>query len=540
MLAHADAIVIGGGHNGLVAAGFLAKAGLRPLVLEAREVTGGAAITEQPWGPEFKVTALSYVMSLMPPAIIEGLALERHGYKVHPMGPSYAPLPDGRALHMSEDPKDRFESVARFSKRDAHALIEYDAWLEGIAAVLGPLLTAVPPRLGSKRPRDLIDQLRTVWRLKGLNVRTAADTTRLFTMSVADLLREWFETPAVQGLMAVNGIIGTWGGPEAPGTAYVMLHHSVGDVGAGHLNAWGYPEGGTGAVSDAIRRAAESLGATVRTNAPVERVIVRDGRVTGVALADGTEIASDLVVTAVHPKITFLRQIDERELPDDFVRRIRNWKTRSGTVKVNVALSELPDFVADPGTARQPHHTGSIEICPSLEYLEAAFQQAVTGQAADRPFSDGVIPSTIDPTLCPPGTHVMSLFTQWVPSAWADEPHGAELDAYADRVIDAYDEVAPNFRRSVIHRQVIGPYEMEHTYGLIGGNIFHGELSVDQLFHNRPAAGYADYRSPLAGLYQAHSATHAGGGITGIPGWQAARAALADLRTARWRAKVRL
>ena len=338
MSERADAIVIGGGHNGLVAAGFLAKAGLHPVVLEARDVTGGAAITEQPWGPEFKVTALSYVMSLMPPTIIEGLQLERHGYKVHPMGPSYSPLPDGRAVHMSEDPSDRFESVAKFSKRDAQALLEYDAWLEGIAEVLGPLLTSVPPKVGSKRPRDLVDQLRTVWRLKGLNVRTAADTTRLFSMSIADLLREWFETPAVQGLMAVNGIIGTWAGPEAPGTAYVMLHHSIGDVGAGHLNAWGYPEGGTGAVSDAIRRAAESLGATVRTSTPVERVLVRNGRVTGVALADGHEIESDLVVTAIHPKITFLRQIDERDLPDDFVRRIRNWKTRSGTVKVNVAL----------------------------------------------------------------------------------------------------------------------------------------------------------------------------------------------------------
>lgn len=527
--------MVGGGHNGLVAAAFLAKAGRRTLVLEARPVVGGAAVTEEPWGADFKVTALSYVMSLMPDAIVNGLGLARFGYRVFPMGPSYLPLPDGRALLMSEDPADRFESVARFSKRDAEALERWDAWIEGIGAVLGHLLTRVPPKVGSKRPADLVDQLRLAWQLRGLDVRTAADATRLFSMSIGDLLREWFETDAVQAMMAVNGVIGTWAGPEAPGTAYVMLHHSIGDVGTGQTGAWGYPEGGMGAVAQAIRRAAESFGVVVRTDAAVERIVTDGGRVTGVALRSGEVLAAPVVVAATHPQLTFLRQLDPGELPDDFVARLRSWRSRSGTVKVNLALSELPDFVADPGTSRQPHHTGAIELAHSLEYLERAFQDARTGRAAARPFSDGCIPSTLDPTLCPEGTHVMSLFTQWVPADWAAEPHTEELEAYADRVIDGYAEVAPNLKRAILHRQVIGPYEMEHTYGLVGGNIFHGELSVDQLFHNRPAAGYADYRSPVRGLYQAHSGTHGGGGVCGIPGWQAARAILADQRAARWR-----
>jgi phytoene dehydrogenase-like protein len=530
-----DAVVVGGGHNGLVAAALLAKEGQRVAVLESRPVTGGAAITEEPWGPDFKVTALSYVMSLMPDAIVHGLELARHGYEVYPMGPSFLALPDGRGLVMGED-DDRYGQVAAFSKRDAAALERWDAWMDGIAAVLGPLLTQVPPRVGSKRPGDLLDQLKVAWRLRGLDVKGAADVTRLFTMSVGDLLREWFETDAVQAMMAVNGVIGTWAGPEEPGTAYVMLHHSIGDVGAGSaLGQWGYPRGGMGAVSDAIRRAAESFGAVVRTSAPVERVLTREGRVTGVALVDGEELQTDTVISAVHPQIGFLRHLDADVLPDDFVTAIRRWRSRSGTVKVNLALSELPDFVSHPGTTLQPHHTGAIELAHSLEYLETAFQEARSGQPARRPFSDGCIPSTLDPTLCPEGTHIMSLFTQWVPSSWSDEPHPDELEAYADRVVAGYTELAPNLARSVIHRQVIGPYEMEHAYGLIGGNIFHGELSVDQLFHNRPAAGYADFRSPIAGLYQAHSATHGGGGVCGIPGWQAARAVLADRKAGRRR-----
>ena len=373
-----DAVVVGGGHNGLVAAALLAKEGRTVTVLEARPVAGGAAVTEQPWGPEFKVTALSYVMSLMPDEIVSGLDLARHGYHVYPMGPSYLGLPDGRGLVMSEEEGDRYASVAGFSKRDALALERWDAWMGGIADVLGPLLTAVPPKLGSKRPSDLLDQVKVAWRLRGLDVTKASDVTRLFSMSVGDLLREWFESEAVQAMMAVNGVIGTWAGPEEPGTAYVMLHHSIGDVGAGSaLGQWGYPRGGMGAVADAIRGAAESYGVVVRTNAPVERVLTRGGQVTGVALADGEELDTDVVVSAVHPQIGFLRHLDAGELPDDFVAAMRRWRSRSGTVKVNLALSELPDFTSHPGTHLQAHHTGAIELAHSLDYLETAFQDAL-------------------------------------------------------------------------------------------------------------------------------------------------------------------
>jgi phytoene dehydrogenase-like protein len=314
-----------------------------------------------------------------------------------------------------------------------------------------------------------------------------------------------------------------------------MAHHSIGDVGDGHLGAWGYPEGGMGAVADAIRRSAEDTGSTVRTGARVERVLVRGGRVYGVALDGGEELRAKVIVTAVHPKIAFLRQIERRELPEDFVADIERWRSRSGVVKINLALSELPDFLADPGTDLQDHHTGSIMMALSLESMEEAFQEAKAGRGSTRPFCEASIPTTFDKTLCPDGFHTMSLFTQWVPYDWASEPHRDELDAYADRMIDAYTELAPNFKGSILHRQVIGPYDLEQEYGLIGGNIFHGELSAEQLFHMRPAPGYADYRTPIAGLYQASSATHGGGGVCGIPGHHAAREILKDRRRGRRR-----
>jgi phytoene dehydrogenase-like protein len=423
--------------------------------------------------------------------------------------------------------------VSKWSKKDADAMPKWDAWLEGLAEVLGPLLLTVPPAIGSRKPRDLAETLRLAWRHRGLDVRTIADVTRLMTMSIADLLDDWFESPQVKGALAVNGVIGTWAGPYEPGTAYVMAHHSIGDVGDGHLGNWGFQEGGMGAVSTAIERAARSHGAEIRTGARVARVIVDGDRVTGVVLDNGDEIRAKVVVSTVHPKIAFLEHVGKDHLPEDFVGDIEHWKSRSGVVKINLALAELPDFTADPGSNLQDHHTGSVEMAPTMEYIERAFQDAREGRPAARPFSDGVIPTAFDKTLCPEGNHIMSLFTQWVPDDWNEEPHTAELEAYADRMIDCYNELAPNFKASILHRDIVGPYEMEEEYGLIGGNIFHGELSLEQLFHMRPAPGYADYRTPLAGLYYGSSATHAGGGVCGIPGWQAARAAIADRKSAR-------
>jgi phytoene dehydrogenase-like protein len=526
-------VVVGGGHNGLVAAALLAKRlGAHVTVLERRSQVGGAAITETPWGPEFKVSALSYVVSLLPAALRHELQLERHGYKVHPQGPYFAPSPDGRALALPDEPKLRGEEIAKFSRHDADAISEWDAWLGGLAGALGPLLTTVPPHLGSRQAADIAEQLRLAWKLRGLGVRGVADVTRLFTMSIADVLDWFFESPRVQGLLAVSGIIGTWAGPRSPGTAYVMAHHKIGDIGGDKVGAWGFPEGGMGAVTGALRRAAESHGVVIRTDASVQQILVRNGRARGAVLTSGEEVLGDVVVAATHPKITFLEHVDRRELPDEFRRDIERWRSRSGTVKVNVAVSKLPEFTARPGFDPDVHG-GTIVLAPSLDHLEVAFQEAVGGRAATRPFADVCIPSVFDKTLCPEGTHIVSMFTQWVPHEWAAKPDPAALDAYAGRVVDAMDEVAPGFRDSVLHRQVIGPYEMEHEYGLVGGNIFHGELSPSQLFHLRPAPGYADYRTPVRGLYQCSSATHGGGGVTGIPGMNVVARIRADLRAPR-------
>ncbi len=523
-----DVVVIGGGHNGLVSAGLLAKRGFKVCVLEKRDVVGGAAITETPFGPDFKVTALSYVVSLLPPAIVKALELERHGYRVFPQHGYFAPAADGSSLQLHAETRRRHAEVSRFSKADADALEKWDAWLGSLAGVLGPLLTTVPPKLGSKAPGDLMEAASLAWRLRGLSVQQVGDVTRLMTSSVADVLEDWFEHPRVRGVMAVSGVIGTWAGPRSPGTAYVMAHHKLGDIGQGApAGAWGFPEGGMGAVTQAMRKACEALGVVVKTNAPVNRVIVKDGRAVGVALENGDEFDADTVVVTTHPQLAFLKLVERKELPADFVQSLERWKSRSGTVKVNVAVDRLPEFTAKKGFDPEVHG-GTIVLAESLDELEGAFQDAVAGRAAQTPMADICIPSVFDKTLAPEGKHVISMFTQWVPSTWAKAPDRPQLDAYADRVIARVEAVAPGFTSSILHRQVLGPHEMERDYGLIGGNIFHGELSVAQLFHMRPAPGFADFRTPVRGLYQASSATHGGGGVTGIPALQVVKAIVDD------------
>ena len=525
-----DAVVVGGGHNGLVTAAYLAKMGSRVVVLESRGKTGGAADTSSPFPnlPDVKVATLSYVMSLMPPSLIRDLKLEQFGYKVTAMSGAYAPQPGGGGLRYGLDNAGLAESFSKFSKRDAAAWPEWKAWIARSADFLGPMLMEIPVNLGSMAWGDLVDQARFALRhRRGMSSRQAADITKLFTMSAADLLDEWFESPEIKGLLACDGIIGTWAGPEEPGTAYVLMHHSVGDIGDGQLSSWGFPEGGMGAVAQALQRSAESFGAEIRVDTPVTKILVENGRAAGAVARNGDEFRAPLVVTTCHPKITFLKHIDRHELPSAFVRDIENWKTRSGTVKVNLALSRLPKFRDDDGS--DPTIAGSgIMVAPNLRYLERAFEQAREGQPALAPFSETCIPTYHDRTLAPEGTHVVSMFTQWVPKEYAAERHQAELEAYADRVVAIHDEFIPGLKDAVIGRQVIGPWQMEHEWGLIGGNIFHGELCADQLFHMRPAPGYADYRTPIKGLYQASSATHAGGGVTGLPGHHAVRQIVKD------------
>jgi phytoene dehydrogenase-like protein len=530
-----DAIVIGGGHNGL----YFARAGAKTVVLEMQENTGGAADSSNPFPkhPDVRVTTYSYVVSLVPPTIINELGLKRFGYNIVPFGPYFQAYPDGRAVQVfADDAKKSHESISQFSKKDADTMEEWESWLSGVANVLGPLLLKVPPKVGSTNPGDLLQMAEAAYQVRKLGVRGAASVTKLFTMSVTDLLNEWFESDAVKGMLTVNGVIGTWAGPDEPGTAYVMLHHSIGDVGDGHLGSWGFQEGGMGAVSDCFRKAAESFGAEIRTNAKVSKILTRGGRVTGVVLDNGEELYAPTVVTTVHPKIGFLDLLDRHELPPSFVRDIENWRTRSGVVKVNVAIQGLPKFTAakdydDVNADGIPEHlTGSVELCYSTEYAERAFQDAhMERKGADAPFVDGTIPTTLVGGLGDKKNdiHNFSMFTQWVPDDWNTEPHTKELDAYAKRIFDQYEMLAPGFKDQIVDYQVVGPHDMEQI-GLIGGNIFHGELAVDQLFHMRPAPGYADYRTPIKGLYHGSCATHGGGGINGIPGWQAFRQAKKD------------
>jgi phytoene dehydrogenase-like protein len=534
MMNRYDAVVVGGGHNGLVAAAYLAKQGLRTLVVEQRGIVGGAAVSEHPFGPDYTVSSLSYVVSLLPQTLVSDLHLDRFGYHVYPQGPYFAPRADGTFLQLPPDKTRRREQIAKFSDKDAQAIDAWDAWFDDLGAIIGPLLAEIPPKVGSRRPVDLARQALLLRRLRTVDPRRAVDITRLLTCSVADLVEDWFESDAMRGVLSVSGVIGAWAGPRSPGTAYLMAHHHIGDLGDGVVGAWGFPRGGMGAVTQALAASARSFGAELRTGAAVARISTTNGRATGVVLESGEEISADTVITTAHPQISFLRLLDRRDLPADFVDDIERWRSRSGVVKVNLAVDRLPQFVAKPGFDPEVHG-GTIVLADSLDEIEAGFQQAVVGRASELPFADICIPSVFDDSLAPPGQHIVSMFTQWVPHSWHNEPRRDDLEAYADRVVARVEAVAPGFTDSVLHRQVIGPYTMEREYGLVGGNIFHGELSPAQLFHARPAAGYADLRTPIRGLYQAGSATHGGGGVTGIPGRNVVKQVLADRRASRWR-----
>ncbi|HLI36685.1 MAG TPA: NAD(P)/FAD-dependent oxidoreductase [Streptosporangiaceae bacterium] len=531
-----DAVVVGGGHNGLACAAYLARAGLRIAVLERRHLVGGAAVTEEPW-PGYRVSTASYVVSLLPERIVGELGLRRFGYHVYPLDPAYfAPFTDGSGICVWEDPRRAAEEIGRISKRDAGGYLRYSQALEDLAAVVRPLLYAVPPDPALRSPADLRSAAAMTAHLLRKR-RSLAGLAGLMTMSCADFLDRFFTDERIKGALAPGSVIGAWGGPMSPGSAYVLLHHRMGEV-AGVTGGWGFVRGGMGAVSEAIAAAARAAGAEIETSAEVASIDVADGRVRGVTLADGRQIRATVVASGVHPVTTFLSLVGERHLPAELADGIRNFRTRSPSAKVNLALAELPDFTARPGTEAGPQHP-EIIISPTLEYLERAWDEVKYGRPSARPMIDCVIPTTKDTSLAPDGAHIMSCFVQYVPYQPADGPwDDARRDALADSVIDTISQFAPGFKDTVTHRQVLTPYDLEQRFGLIGGNIFHGEMSPGQLFSLRPSPLASGYRTPVAGLYLCASGTHPGGGVMAIPGRNASRVIVRDRLLARGRRRT--
>ena len=521
-----DVVIVGGGHNGLACAAYLARAGLDVLVLERRDVVGGAAVTEEPW-PGYRVSTASYVVSLMPPRIESELGLARFGYRVSIVSPDYyLPYPDGSSLTLWGDLQRDAEGIAALSKADADAYVEFDRYFDHVAKLLKDLLFVVPPNLTL---HDLPGWMKLAGRFRGWTGRDVAEMVRLFTMSAADFLDEWFEDERVKGALATQAIIGAWGGPMSPGSAYVLMHHWIGEV-AGHPGAWGWVLGGMGAVSQSLAKAAEAAGAEIRTNASVGRIVIREGRALGVELDDGSLVRARRVASNLHPITTFRDLVGEQHLPDEVVRDVRRFRTRSGSVKVNVALGELPGPASWDGPIPGDPHTGLIAISPSIEYLERAWDDAKYGRTSDHPYIETVFPTAHEPGLAPEGKHVMLAFTQFGPYELAEGSWDTEREAYGDKVISTLAEYCPGMERSVEQVEVLAPRDLEERFGLLGGNIFHGEMAPDQMFSLRPFLGSGGYRSPIRGLYLCGSGTHPGGGVMAVPGRNCSTVVVRDAR----------
>jgi phytoene dehydrogenase-like protein len=523
-----DLIVIGGGHNGLVTAAYLARAGLKVCVLERRDVLGGACVTEEVW-PGFKVSTAAYVNSLLRPEIIRDLELKRHGFEMLPRSPSsFTPFPDGRSLLLGPDKQMTRREIAKFSAKDAEALPRYEAMLERVADFLEPTLTMTPPNPWSLRPSNLLQLARLGLAFVKLG-HDGQKAVEILTGAATPILDRWFESEQLKVTLATDAIIGAMASPSMPGTAYVLFHHVMGEC-DGVRGVWGYVRGGMGGISNAIAAAARERGAEIRTGAEVSRILVKNGAVRGVALADGTEIRAPRVASGVDANVTFLRLMDNGDLPADFLEAVRNIDYASASCKINLALSELPEFTALPG-APGPQHRGTIHISPTMEYIERAYDDAKYGRASAHPIIEATIPSALDDTLAPKGTYVMSMFTQYFPYKLAPGLSLAEeKEKYADRCIDLMNQYAPNFKRSVISRQILSPVDLEERFGLTGGNIMQGVMSLSSLSFMRPVPGYADYRTPVRGLYLCGAATHPGGGVMGACGYNAAREIRRDVR----------
>ncbi|MFA7096338.1 MAG: NAD(P)/FAD-dependent oxidoreductase [Gammaproteobacteria bacterium] len=523
-----DIVIIGAGHNGLVAAAYLARAGQRVLVLERREVLGGACVTEEIW-PGFKVSTAAYVSSLLRPRIIRELELRRHGLELLPRDPSsFTPFQDGRYLLLGPDRDFNRREVAKFSERDAEALPRYEAMLARVADFIEPTLEMTPPDPWSRRPRDLYQLALLGWRFLRLG-RHGPRAIEILTGAARAILDRWFESEQLKATLATDAVIGAFAAPSMPGTAYVLFHHVMGECN-GARGVWCYVRGGMGGIPQALAAAARAAGAELRLASPVARILVKEGRATGVALEDGTEIAAARVVSNADAHVTFLRLLEARHLPAAFLEEIRAIDYNSPALKINLALSELPDFTALPGTDPGPQHRGTIHIAPTLDYIERAYDDAKYGRPSERPMLECTIPSVVDPTVAPPGRHLMQMFVQYAPTRLREGNWDDIKEQFADRCLDVLAEYAPNIKSAVIARQVLSPLDLERQFGLTGGNIFQGAMTLDRLFLLRPVAGYADYRTPIAGLYLCGAATHPGGGVMGACGYNAAREILRDVR----------
>ena len=526
-----DALVVGGGHNGLVCAFYLARAGLKVCVLERRDVVGGAAVTEE-FHPGFRNSTASYTVSLLRPRVIADMRLHRRGLKIveRPIA-NFFPWPDSYLKLGGGMDRTRAE-FARFSQADADAYPAYDAALGKVAAVLRDLALQTPPNAGGGIGA-LIGAARQGWPLARLGIEAQRDLLAVFTRSAREFLDGWFESDVVKSAFAFDAVVGNYAGVSTPGSAYVLLHHVFGEVN-GKPGAWGHAIGGMGAITQAMAAACAEAGVEIRLEAPVARVLTDGGKVAGVRIEGGEEIAAKIVAANVGPALLYRQLVDESDLDADFKRRIGAYKTGSGTFRMNVALSELPDFTVLPGNEQAEHHASGIVIAPGLDYMDRAFDDARAHGWSRQPVVELCIPSTLDDTLAPSGAHVASLFCQQFAPELPANPDGSARswddcrEQAADAIIDTVTAHAPNFKASVIARQIHSPLDLERKLGLTGGDIFHGRMSLDQLWSARPVLGHGDYRGPIRGLYMCGSGTHPGGGVTGAPGHNAARAILAD------------
>jgi phytoene dehydrogenase-like protein len=534
MRQHYDIIVIGGGHNGLVNAAYLAKAGKKVVVLERRHVLGGAAVTEE-IVTGFLFSECSYVVSLLRPEIIRELDLPRHGLEILPLDGTFSPMPSGDYLWRVNDHAKSIRDIRRHSRVDAEAYDEFSKMMTPMCRFVKPILSMIPPDPTTLNPRDLKQLHFLMQRFRELSSDERYTLVQLMTMSSADFLDQWFETDVLKATMSASGIIGTFLGIRSPGTAYVLLHHYMGEI-DGAFRSWGFSRGGTGAISNAIADAAREAGVEIRTKAPVGKILVKNGRACGVALQDGEELSANVVSSSVDPHLTFEKFLEPTELPSDFLEGVRRYKFRGSSGKVNLALDALPNFKCFPGPGA--HLRGAISISPSMDYMERAYDDAKYGHYSRKPYIDMVIPSLTDPSVAPPGKHVLSCFVQYAPYKLAEGTWDDQKYTFGDNVINTIAEYASNIRDIIIERQVLTPLDLEREFGLTQGNIFQGELSLEQLFFLRPVAGWAYYRTPIDNLYMCGSATHPGGGIMGANGRLASQVILKNWKSGMFRAQA--